>query len=211
MNNPYGPADKAVALLNRKAVTRFQRAKRKMQAAGFDELNVISACRELYASLEADNRRVFLDMARNVYSRTRPHGREEPDWPFIFLWLDGYNEVTHYVYSHEVERKRAYVQEALLSSSSQRQKNKELQKGLRYWANMTWQYADIITDRATLKAYKDAGVKYVKWITEEDDKVCPVCRPLDGKVYPIDKAPPKQHWHCRCWLAPCDQYGNLLM
>lgn len=210
MRSPYAPADKAIAFLNRKAAARFQRAKRKMQTAEFDELNVISACRELYNNLEADNRQVYLDMARTVYRRTRPGGGEEPDWPFIFLWLDGYDEVTRYVYTHEAERKRAYVQEAVISSPTQRQKGQELQKGLRYWANMTWQYADILTDQTVLKAYNDAGVEYVKWMTEEDEKVCPVCRPLDGKVYPIEKAPKKQHWHCRCWLAPCDRAGNIL-
>lgn len=207
---PYALADKAIALLNRKAIIRFQKAKQRMQRAGFDELNVISACQELYTGLDRDNRQAYLNMAQMTYKRAKPNGKEEPDWPFIFMWLDGYNEVTRYVYTHEVDRKRAYVQEALLSTSTQRGRSEALQKGLRYWANMSGQYADIITDQSMLKAYRDAGVQYVMWVTEQDEKVCSICRPLDGKVYPIDNVPKKQHWHCRCYLVSCDRWGHIL-
>ena len=69
---------------------------------------------------------------------------------------------------------------------------------------MTATYADLVADEATLQAFKDAGVKRVRWRTEEDEKVCKYCRPLDGKVFDIDKVPPKQHWGCRCWFEPAD-------
>lgn len=208
MHEPYNQADRAIQLLNRKAVLRFQRAKSAMQQAGFDELNVLSACRELYAGLEQDNSSAFLELCQLVYEEARPHGQQEPDWPLILAWLDQYDPVTKYVYTHEVERKRAYAQEAVLSSKTPADKVRQLEKALRLWAGMTGQYCDNLTDRTILTAYQDAGVRYVMWRTEEDERVCPVCKPLDGNIYPIAKAPLKQHWRCRCFLIPVTRSGR---
>ena len=42
----------------------------------------------------------------------------------------------------------------------------------------------------------------VKWVTSRDEKVCQVCRPRHGMVYPINSVPAlPAHWGCRCWLA----------
>lgn len=209
-NEPYAVSDRAAALLARKAAARFQKARNAMQIAGFDELNVLSSCRTLYDGLEADNRQAFSELCQLVYADTRPHGRKEPDWPLILAWLDEYDQVTKYVYAHEVTRKRAYAQEAVIASPTRRGKRQELQKAMGLWARMSGQYCDILTDRTMLKAYEDAGVEYVMWITERDEKVCPVCRPLDKKIYPIQNAPKKQHWNCRCYLSPVDKNGNIL-
>lgn len=209
-NEPYRLSDKASSLLVRKAAARFQKARSKMQAADFDELNVLSACRTLYDGLESDNGQAFLELCQLVYRDTSPHGKKEPDWPLILAWLDEYDQVTKYVYAHEVTRKRAYAQEGVIASPTRRGKRQELQKAMRLWVRMSGQYCDILTDRTMVKAYQDAGVKYVMWVTEGDEKVCPVCRPLDGRIYPIGEAPKKQHWHCRCYLAPVDKNGEIV-
>jgi len=46
-----------------------------------------------------------------------------------------------------------------------------------------------------------------RWFTNNDDRVCPLCGPLDGKSVTIDKefekgidAPPR-HINCRCWIS----------
>lgn len=200
-DNPYNLSDQAIALLNKKAVRRFETARRKCALLSFDELNVIKACKDLYASLDADNRKAFMGLARMVYEETDPHGESDED-ELMGLWflseiLDKPNPVTGYIYTNEVLRKRDRATESINAS---RQKKQEFHKALRYWSGQTRTYCDIVTDAAVLKAFKDAGVKKVRWRTEEDDKVCPVCGPRDKKVYPIDNIPDKPHINCRCWL-----------
>lgn len=43
-----------------------------------------------------------------------------------------------------------------------------------------------------------------RWMTGRDDKVCPICRPRAGQVYPINDMAnrPPAHIRCRCWLQP---------
>lgn len=53
---------------------------------------------------------------------------------------------------------------------------------------------------------------YCKWNTQHDDRVCDVCAPLDGQIWPWDEAPvpiTDTHDGCRCWRARCDQDGNI--
>lgn len=69
------------------------------------------------------------------------------------------------------------------------------------------QRATLIARTETLRAhnmgrlafYAEAGVDEVKWITAEDERTCPICRPLDGKVFKIeDLDGPPIHPSCRC-------------
>lgn len=66
-------------------------------------------------------------------------------------------------------------------------------------------------------AANDEGAKRgvqvdVKWVTERDGKVCPICRPLDGKpsIEWVDRFPvgPPAHPNCRCDLAPYVKGGQ---
>ena len=68
------------------------------------------------------------------------------------------------------------------------------------WGQMR-QMADTVTDAARAKAFGDAGVGQVRWITQHDERVCKICRPRDGVIYPLDAVPPKHH-NCRCYLIP---------
>lgn len=202
--NPYQLSDRAAKLLNRKAVRRFEAARRKCVIAGFDELNVIKTVKALYRDLAADNKKAFTDLAIMAYEDAADRELEDEEDELMGLWLmsevlDKPNPVTGYIYTNEVERKRDRATESINSSTKKRQ---EFQKALKYWSRQTAEYCDIVTDEATLKAFKDTGVKKVKWITERDDRVCPVCGPRDGKVYDIDKAPSKPHLNCRCILLP---------
>ncbi len=50
-----------------------------------------------------------------------------------------------------------------------------------------------------LKFHERAGVQLLEWLCMEDERSCPVCNGLDGKVFPIDKFPQQPaHPHCRC-------------
>lgn len=41
-----------------------------------------------------------------------------------------------------------------------------------------------------------------RWLTALDRRTCPVCRPKDGKVYPLDEGGIPAHPNCRCIWAP---------
>ena len=199
MESYYDLADKAVELLNRRAVKRFEDAKDEAARDGFDELNVLEVTRTLYQDLQADNQSVFLELAQERYQETEPHGEEPPDLAWLLALLAAYNAVTKYQYTNEVERKRQYTAEGINSSTA---KVMEFRRGLHWWANLTSSYADIVTDESTLKAYRDAGVKKVRWITAGDEKVCETCRERNGKVYSINSIPQKPHRRCRCVFEP---------
>lgn len=73
------------------------------------------------------------------------------------------------------------------------------------------------TTRAYAEGQKKAGEELKKdypdvrvtktWFTNNDEKVCEICQPLDGKIVNIDEvfpgeldAPPA-HPNCRCWMS----------
>lgn len=197
--NFYETTDKAIELLNRRATKRFEDAKDEAAKDGFDELSVLSVTRELYDQLEVDNRQVYLELAQERYQEAEPHGEEPPDLAWLLALLAAYNAVTKVIYDNDVDRKRQYTAEGINSSTA---KVTEFRRGLHYWADLTATYSDIVTDESTLKAYRDAGVKKVRWVIAGDEKVCDTCRERNGKVYPINAIPPKPHRRCRCiWEA----------
>ena len=56
---------------------------------------------------------------------------------------------------------------------------------------------------ATLRRYKDAGIKYVQIWAAEDERTCDECSKYHGKIYPIDKCPHVPlHPNCRCTIIP---------
>ncbi len=160
---------------------------------------MLEVTRTLYQDLQADNQSVFLELAQERYQETEPHGEEPPDLAWALALLAAYNAVTKVIYDNEVDRKRQYTAEGINSSTA---KVTEFRRGLHYWADLTATYSDIVTDESTLKAYRDAGVRRVRWVTAGDEKVCETCRERNGKVYPINAIPPKPHRRCRCiWEA----------
>ena len=44
------------------------------------------------------------------------------------------------------------------------------------------------------------GVTHVRWVTMEDERVCPICGPLEGRIYRKGQfmAPLPAHANCRC-------------
>lgn len=196
--NFYETTDKAIELLNRRATKRFEDAKDEAAKDGFDELSVLSVTRELYDQLEVDNRQVYLELAQERYQEAEPRGTEPPDLAWLLALLAAYNAVTKVIYENDVDRKRQYTAEGINSSTA---KVTEFRRGLHYWADLTATYSDIVTDESTLKAYRDAGVRRVRWVTAGDERVCETCRERNGKVYSINAIPSK-HRRCRCHYLP---------
>lgn len=199
MSGFYDLTDKAIDLLNRRAVKRFEDAKDEAAQNGFDELNVLEVTRTLYDQLRKDNQDVFLELAQERYQEAEPHGEEPPNLTWMLALLAAYNAVTKVIYDNDVDRKRQYTAEGINSSTA---KVTEFRRGLHYWADLTAAYGDIVTDESTLKAYRDAGVKKVRWVTAGDEKVCETCRERNGKIYSINSIPPKPHRRCRCVYEP---------
>lgn len=212
----YKLADIVIERLNSLAIKRFKKLQRDVSKIGIDELNVISSTKETYNLLESDNISAFIELAKAVYYdiiKRKASKNEDEFWEYWLLHniLNKSDPVTQYIYTNEVKRKQERTAEALAaivaatSKPKGTTKRKEINKALRYWSLGTTQYCDIITDQVAIKAYKDMGVEYVMWVTQEDEKVCDMCRPLDRKIYPIDKVPPKQHWRCRCVTIPANK------
>ena len=195
----YRLADRATELLNKRAVKRFEDAKDEAAQDGFDELSVLEVTRTLYQDLARDNQEIFLELAQERYQETEPHGEEPPDLAWLLALLAAYNAVTKVIYDNDVDRKRQYTAEGINSSTA---KVTEFRRGLHWWADLTLSYADIVTDESTLKAYRDAGVRRVRWVTAGDERVCETCRERNGKVYSINSIPPKPHRRCRCVYEP---------
>jgi hypothetical protein len=60
--------------------------------------------------------------------------------------------------------------------------------------------------------FQAAGIKRIRWQTNNDELVCRVCRPLNQQVKPIGETfgefngrqidAPLAHPNCRCWITP---------
>lgn len=191
--NFYSYTDKALKYLRRYYIQRFDSAKMQIRA---DTLNVIRVSQDLYADISAETERVFRKIAMWKYKQICGE-----DF-IIGMWLSGLlnnpDPLTGYVWRNDTDRKRAYFAESVLSGEPL---DKAAKKALRYWYGSQKQYADLITDAAALKAFSDKGLKFVKWRTAEDERVCFECSARDGKIYPLKYAPVKPHYGCRCYFV----------
>lgn len=164
-----------------------------------DSLNVIDRSKEMYDLLNELNKDAFLEIAKKTYREIYPTSDNPPDTEWLLAFLLGYDVITKYVYEHEIDRKRARFAEALIAT---KKKQQEFSTASSLLWKQTAQYGITITDEALMKAFIDTGVKKVRWIAEDDNRVCEVCRSRKNKIYPIDKAPKKTHYNCRCYYEP---------
>lgn len=198
----YEYTDKAIEKINRTIQHEFAALRRTVLA--FDEIFVLQdAVNACYGAIYREVRNLYLDVANHAYFACT--GREDA---FTYFWVEqfllGYDPVTKYVFTHEFDRKRARTFEAVVSTKKKGDITKELKQAMYNLSVQTKQYADEITDTATLQGYKDSGIERVRWITEQDGRVCLDCRKRHNKTYPIDSVPDKPHVRCRCWLIPAD-------
>ena len=199
-------ADAAIRYMNRRNLRSFSRLKQ----LDFDELNILNAVTDIYRDVVRMAKKKYLGIAKLAFIDAMiAAGKSEKEAEkladesitvdYILEMLDEYDPVTLYQFLPEIERKKQRLIEALIAAHN---KNDEINKALRYLTLQLSQYADQAEIEATLTAFREAGVKRVRWITQEDEKVCKTCAPRDGKVYPINKVPPRPHYRCRCELVP---------
>lgn len=190
----YDYADTIIAYLNKLFITRFDKLKSLLS---FDEMSVLGETKALYIELDEIVREKLFLLACTVYEEYMDGDYSSITQEWLYDILNDYDPITKYVYTHEVERKRARLAESILASQT---KSDEIDTALRYWSAMVAQYVLEITDYAVLQAYRDNGVKKVMWVSKKDSRRCEVCKKRHGKIYDIDNMPPKPHIGCRCEL-----------
>lgn len=201
----YDAADKAIREMNRYNLKAFGRLK----LARWDELNVIREVNGVYNDSTNLAKRKYYEIAVEAYVVALYELKYKPDMAhrmaddiitamWILGMLDDVDPVTKYAFLPEKDRKAQRLVEAL---SVALDKNREVDKALRYWTTQVGQYADNSVYNARLQAFRDAGIKKVMWVTKRDERVCDFCYPLDGEVFDIDEVP-ERHYRCRCILKP---------
>lgn len=135
-----------------------------------------------------------------IYDETVDQGftgeRSELDEGWIEEFLEDYSPTTKVVFKNELDRKRSRLFESLVASK--KEKNLSYKRAENLLKRQIEQCAIELEDHAAHQAYRDLNVEYVVWVAEDDSKTCDTCNELDGQVFERDKAPPKQHWYCRC-------------
>lgn len=208
----YRHLDKLLALAKKKLRSEFNR----FVSFGFDELNVINTkkvTQELFDRLMRDNEEMYLLVAKNAYSKAVKSAKAEGfsgeedviTGALVTAVLTGYNAVTSYLYDKEAERKRLRLNEQILTAREYNDRplyNTSLRRTANLWWTQTSQYGISMVDAATLKGYKDMGVKYVRWNAADDDKTCAICNERDGQIYKLSAVPSKPHYGCRCFVTP---------
>lgn len=122
-------------------------------------------------------------------------------------WLNEYYIVTQYVYYNELKRKeQRYIETLITLKDNDYSYNgidamtaqKRLARGLK---KQIEEYGVMIVDKARTTAFKAQGVSKLKWVSQTDKNVCAECIKRNGKIYKIDKVPPKPHYGCRCYMV----------
>lgn len=202
----YDKLDSLLAVAKKKVKTEFNR----LDVMGFDELNVVNTRKTTQAMFDqflADNEEMYLKAAKDAYKKAAKSVEYsgEMDESLVAGVLAAYNFVTGYLYEKEAERKRLRLNEQILTAreyDNRQMYHDSLQRTANLWWTQTAQYGIDMVDAATIRAFKDADVKHVRWIAADDDKTCSTCNERDGKIYEISKIPGKPHYGCRCYVEP---------
>ena len=205
-------------MLTKRIMRETAQTKRRLSLLDFDELNVLKETDALYESFGQDCRTVFGDIYRLRYEEVLLWlGKKVPPIDevdeLVEMWLTGFlnepNETTHYAFETELVRKRDRAKEAVTAVPTKTQKQLELEKAARYVIQQSAWYCDFASQESEIQALKDAGVKKVIRIEQDDDRTCDLCRNLHGKVYEIGKIPPLEHLRCRRTFRPYERIGAI--
>ena len=204
----YKPLDEYIKKVKKKVKESFA----PLYISGFDQLNIIQLAKStalIYDEVDEFNREEFVKLVRHGWGFAEElmavHLSEIKAKDFVSEYLSGYDPVTQYVYDKELDRKRMRLNESILTAKEY-QDIVKLHKAVKKAADLLYtqgsQYALDILLSTLMKAYRDGGCKYLRWNTQEDEKVCRDCHDLDGKVFRISEYPEPQHYNCRCYPTP---------
>lgn len=199
MSTPYKYADKVMKSVysnNKKRLNNM-----RLSLAKFDELNIITTSKTAKSTFKAiynDTLKAYLLIAKHNY----PAATKK----MLLSWLEEVYIVVGYQFEAEYYRKVArFVEEiTALVQSGKSLSNAEMlrlqKKELWLFNTQLDEFAVFVTDKAVTAKLESETVEKVKWITQKDSHTCSVCRSRNGKVYDIEKVPPKPHIHCRCYI-----------
>lgn len=193
----YEKADKAISILNKYIIDTYSQFS---HLSYVDELHVLAKVNSSFEKLHTKITKLYLNLARGVC-----HQLDGEEDLITYTWLEKeilnwVDPVVGYKFESEYERKKLRLAETLTTS-----KNSDLVKASkRNLSSMTRHYADTITDKVTLEVYKEKGIKKIRWNTEGDNRVCPICASRDGHIYNINNIPTKPHIGCRCYFTPVE-------
>lgn len=194
--NPYSQFDQRMKALVRQITAEFQNA---ANAIPFDHLNLAGARRVARLAFRRSRSRC-LALYAAIYAELDPKPDAEARQAAVKAVLRSYHPVTGYVYESEADRRTERLIESVMAAQNRRTMREAYARAARLFAAQAEQYADLVVDAALLAALRDRGVKWVRWVSQKDDRRCPDCRALDGKVFSLDKIPPKPHPRCRCYV-----------
>ena len=162
----------------------------------FDELNFLKSTREMFDRLDKLTKKGLFEIGKAYFEKEDHDGM----WAYadLYLMLRTPSPVLRYSYDKEIMRKRERFEEALLATHGAKD---EFDRMLREYVRFLGYEAIEVADGALEKARKGTGVLKVKWNSEHDNRVCGTCHEYNGKVFDMDKVPPKPHPGCRCWLT----------
>ena len=198
-------ADRAIMEMNRANLRAFGRLK----TSKWDEMHIIREVTEVYRASVQLARRKYREVYEQAYyeflleygliaqaAKAKASGVSEG-------WIDSFlkdaDPTVLYAFLPEADRKKERLIEALAVALN---KPHEIDKALRYWTFQVGQFTDNSLIQGRMQAMRDAGVEYVMWHTQEDERVCEDCEPLDGQIFPINAMPMlPQHPRCRCWVT----------
>ena len=209
----YRLADKLLEQLKKLIRREFNR----LGIFGFDELNaprVTAETTELFDRLMRENKKQYLKVAQTAYSDAvalavaagyTETGENRINASWVGNLLGAYNFVSGYLYESEAERKRLRLAEQMMTAKEYQNRtlyNDSVRRSANLWWMQAAHYMLEAVDKAYLDGLKASGVEKVWWYTEIDGRECKVCRERSGKIYDIDKVPPKPHRNCRCYIVP---------
>ena len=200
-------SDEAAAKIMKRVSRQFQHNRLTL----FDELNVTQTrkhIKKLYADvykiIKKEYAKILNPIYEEIYDEALALGfvgdLRDLDEGFIEEFFDEYNPVTKYVFKNEMSRKESRLFEALVASTAEKVQSYRTAENL--LKRQIQQYAVDLEDAIAKTVYKEVKVKKVQWVAEQDHKTCGVCSELDGQIFALKDAPPKQHYHCRCYLIP---------
>lgn len=210
MRTPYQITDEAAEKITSKIKKEF----RHNRLAHFDEMNIVGTRKhvkklygKVYKVIKKELNEILQDLSEEIYDEAKALGFDgdirDLDEAWIEEFFDEYNPATKYVFKNEIDRKEARLFESIVADV----KNKiQSYKTAERLLNNQVKHNSILFEDAVQKiVYKDAGVKKVKWIAEDDRKTCSICRELDGVIFLLEDIPTKPHPNCRCYLIPIKQ------
>lgn len=193
----YSYADKIIAYLSKRLIKKMG-----VWAATFLSIKPADRMRkveDLFEEWEDILYSSYQDVAADAYRQTVSSASCPIDKAWVNHWSKRYNQVTGYVFAHELDRKEARCAEAVAMTDNLQ---KTVDEQMRAFAGQHNQGVEDIVRDASIQGMMDAGVKKVKWITVKDERRCEHCRDLHGMIFDIDKIPPKPHRRCRCQVVP---------